>query len=151
MVFLHQHPRHHHGEDVHLLLQLHGIDVAAHDDGLFGLGSGHLGECIQQGGIQHFRPVECDVRETVYRRTVLVLEETFRPGGDSHTGEECALKAFPLGGGQRLIPLDNGNVGVSFHLGIGDHIIGYTAAQRAFLDASVYRKRRKLHLSWHNY
>ena len=50
---LHEMLRDHHREDVHLLLDLRRVDVAAHDHGFRRPGRRHLGESHQQRGVQN--------------------------------------------------------------------------------------------------
>ena len=135
MGLLDQYPWDKHGEDVHLLLEFHLVNVAAYDDCLFRAGLRYLVKGEKQGGIQHLRPVKRNVLVSENRRAVIVGHVSVVAGRYLHAGKETGTERLPCFFRRRLIPADNGNVGISFCRWIGYHIVCNTASQGAFCDS----------------
>ncbi len=147
---LHEMLRDHHREDVHLLLELRRVDVAAHDDGLVGLREGYLGESHQEGGIQHVGIIDGDTVQVEDRIAVAVQEPAARAGADAAPPQEAGVQTVGSPGIRGLSPAHEGEIGKPLGGVILDHIIGHSAAERPPLDLVIRRQGRKCLRGWHN-
>ena len=104
---------------------------------LLGLGLGHQTKRIEQRGIQGLRPVKGNLAEPVDGGAVRVGKIAIRAGRNAQPAQEAAPEGTALGFRQRLVALNDGNVGIAFYRGIRYHVVGNATAQGAFLDTRV--------------
>ena len=146
---LHEMLRDHHRKDVHLLLELHRVDVTAHDDCLVSPGCCHLGESNEQGRVQDIGVIYRDMVQMQDRGSILVLEESTGTGADSMPGKIFRFQPFFCGPGRRFSPSDDGEIGITLGFVVFHQIVCHTAAQGPFLDLPVHGKGRE-GLRWHS-
>ena len=142
--------RDHHREDVHLLLELHGVDVPTHDDRLVGPGQSNLRKSDQQGGIQHIGIIDGNPVQVEDGISVTFLEPAARAGADPVPPQEAGVQVIGRRFGRGFPTADQGEIGKALGFVIFHHIVGNATAERTFLHLSVHGKGWK-GLRWHNY
>ena len=148
MAVLHEMLRHHHREDVHLLLEFHRVDVTGDDDGLGRAGRRHLGERHEQGGIQDIGVIDRNPVQMQDRRAVIIMEIATGTRADAVAGKVFCL-VFSHRRGGRLTAADDGEIGKTLHFVVLYHVIRNPAAERSFLDLAVHGKGWQ-GLRWHS-
>ena len=149
MAVLHEMLRHHHREDVHLFLEFDRVDVAGDDDRLGRAGRRHLGECHQQGGIQHIGVIDRNPVQMQDRRAVIIMVIAAGTRADAVAGKVFRLQVFPNRRGGRLAASDDGEIGKTLRFIVLHHVIRDPAAERSFLDLAVHGEGGQ-GLRWHS-